>query len=312
MTREDLVQQLNTMRIPHRRFVPLAGYTWLKVGGPASVFVEPEDAIQTATALRLAADAGVSVLLLGRGTNLLVSDDGFDGLVLHLGEHFDEGKTVIEGRRCIASAGCMLSAILDRLAAAGLGGLEDLYGIPGSLGGALAMNAGAYGTAVWPSVGWIELALPSGRVAMFDSRQIRYGYRSVELPPQSVITGAMLKLERRDPDELRRRHHSLTADREGKHPLEYPNCGSVFKNPSRERTAAMLIEACGLKGRQIGGARISEKHANFMINTGDASAADFYELIETVQRCVRDKHGVELKTEVRLAGDFTSPAEDAR
>jgi UDP-N-acetylmuramate dehydrogenase len=312
MTHEELVQQLKTRRISHRRGAPLADYTWLGVGGPARILVEPDAAIDAATTLRLADEAGVPVLLLGRGTNLLVADDGFDGLVLHLGPGFDEGKVIIEGRRCIAAAGLRLAVLLDRLAVTGLGGLEDLYGIPGSLGGALAMNAGAYGTAIWPRVAWIELALPSGRVTLVDAHEIDYGYRRVELPPGAVITGAMLKLERRDPRELLERHQLLTTDREGKHPLEYPNCGSVFKNPSRERTAAMLIEACGLKGHRIGGARISEKHANFMINTGNASAADFYELIRLVRDCVRERHGLELQTEVRLAGEFNPHRGDER
>ncbi|MBD3372436.1 MAG: UDP-N-acetylmuramate dehydrogenase [Candidatus Coatesbacteria bacterium] len=310
MNLRELSLQLKACHIPRRLEVPLAGYTWLEVGGPADVFVEPRMAIEAATALRLAAEHGAPVLVLGRGTNLLIGDGGFRGMALHLGPSFDDGRVVVEGRGCIAAAGVRLSKLLERLAVVGLGGLEDLYGIPGSLGGALAMNAGAYGSAIWPRVGWIELALPVGRVVMVDAAKIEYGYRSVKLPPGAVVTGARLRLERSDPRELLDRHHELTADREGKHPLAFPNCGSVFKNPSRYNTAARMIEACGLKGRSVGGAKISEKHANFMVNTGGASAADFRALIELVRDCVEKEHGLSLCTEVRLAGEFTTDEND--
>lgn len=308
MDTREFSQQLMACQINRRAAVSLADYTWLKVGGPVDVFVEPRTAIEVATTLRLAAEHHVPVLIIGRGTNLLVGDGGFRGAALYIGPGFDEGRVELEGRSCIAAAGVKLGELLQRLAVFGLGGLEDLYGIPGSLGGALAMNAGAYGSSIWPAVGWVELALPAGRVEMVDASRIEYGYRSVKLPRNAVITGARLRLERSDPRELLDRHLELSGDRERKHPLEHPNCGSVFMNPDRERTAARLIDSCGLKGQSVGGARISEKHANFMINTGAARAADFRELIELVVRRVEEEHGVRLRTEVRLVGEFEDSA----
>ncbi|MCX7022603.1 MAG: UDP-N-acetylmuramate dehydrogenase [bacterium] len=313
---------------------PLAGHTGLRVGGPADFFARPRTADDVSQALIAAVDEGTPVLVMGRGTNLLVGDGGFRGLALLINEGFEDDGVQAHGARCTVAAGVRLQAFLDRLGDLGLGGLEDLYGIPGSVGGALAMNAGAYGTDVWPRVDWIEAVLESGELHRYLGGEIGYGYRRADLPPGAAVVRAEFVLDDGDPREIRKRCLARMADREQKHPLEWPNCGSVFKNFSwepgmdlkyeklesalgarfsrralEERGASplpawRLVDACGLTGKRIGGAQISDKHSNFMVNRGGAKAADFTALIELVEKTVEETFGFRLRTEVRRIGEF--------
>ncbi|OGD79581.1 MAG: UDP-N-acetylenolpyruvoylglucosamine reductase [Candidatus Coatesbacteria bacterium RBG_13_66_14] len=313
---------------------PLAGHTGLQVGGPADLFARPRTADEVSRALLAAGEEGIPVMVMGRGTNLLVGDGGIRGLVLLVGEGFEDDGVQVHGARCTVAAGVRLQSFLDRLGDVGLAGLEDLYGIPGSLGGALAMNAGAYGTEVWPRVDWVEAVLGSGELHRYLGGEIGYGYRRADLPPGAVVVRAEFVLDEGDPREIRRRNMERMADREAKHPLEWPNCGSVFKNFAWEpgmdldydklesalgagfsrRTleakgaaqlpAWRLVDACGLTGRQIGGAQISDKHSNFMVNLGGARAADFAALIELVEKTIEETFGFRLRTEVRRCGEF--------
>ncbi|MCD4733365.1 UDP-N-acetylmuramate dehydrogenase [bacterium] len=312
----NLQQQLNKLGIAFSEGVPLARYTSLKVGGAADLLVNPTTAVQVAELLKLAEDNSLPVLKVGRGTNLLIGDRGFRGLVMLLDEKLLDGRFEIEGESCLASAGLKLSKVVKQLCSAGLGGLENLYGIPGSLGGALAMNAGSYGSTIMPAVEEVELALPSGEVIWLNGSEIDYGYRRVALPPGAVITQAKLRLQLTNSDELLEICKARQADREAKHPLTKPNCGSVFKNPTNknptnknpdgEHGAWWLVNEAGLKGFTIGGAKVSTKHTNFIINTGNATAADVLALILHIQKTVQERFSIELETEVRRAGEFQS------
>jgi len=314
---------------------PLAGHTGLRVGGPSDFFARPRTTDEVSRVLIATGEEGIGVLILGRGTNLLVGDGGFRGLALLIGEGFEDDGVQVHGSRCTVAAGVRLQTLLDRLGDLGLGGLEDLYGIPGSVGGALAMNAGAYGTEVWPRVDWIEAVLESGEIHRYLGGEIGYGYRRADLPPGAAVVRAEFVLDEGDPGEIRKRCLERLTDREQKHPLEWPNCGSVFKNFAWEpgmdleyekleaalgaefsrRTlekrgasqlpAWRLVDACGLTGRTIGGAQISPKHSNFMVNLGGARAADFAALIELVEKTVEGTFRVKLRTEVRRVGEFS-------
>jgi UDP-N-acetylmuramate dehydrogenase len=313
---------------------PLAGHTGLRVGGPADFFAKPRTTDEVSRALIAAGEEGIPVLVMGRGTNLLAGDGGFRGLALLIGEGFEDDGVQVHGARCTVAAGVRLQTLLDHLGDLGLGGLEDLYGIPGSVGGALAMNAGAYGTEVWPRVDWIEAVLESGEIHRYLGGEIGYGYRRADLPPGAAVVRVEFVLDEGDPREIRKRCLERLADREQKHPLERPNCGSVFKNFAwepgmdleyekleaalgaefsrralEERGASQLpawrlVDACGLTGRTIGGAQISAKHSNFMVNLGGATAADFAALIELVEKTIVGTFGVKLRTEVRRIGEF--------
>lgn len=320
----NLQQQLTELGIAFSEGAPLARYTSLRVGGAADLLVKPTTSAQVAGLLKLAEDNSLPVLTVGRGTNLLVGDKGFRGLVMLLDEGLLDGGFEIEGNRCQASAGLPLRRVVERLCKAGLGGLENLYGIPGSLGGALAMNAGSYGSTIWPVVGEIELALPSGETVWLKSGEIDYGYRKVNLPEGAVITQTRLHLQSADSAALLEICKARQADREAKHPLTKPNCGSVFKNPTSKNptnknptnknptsknpdtkhSAWQLVDEAGLKGYSIGGARVSIKHTNFIINTGNATAADVKTLILHIQKTVLERFGIALETEVRMVGEF--------
>ncbi|HUT99203.1 MAG TPA: UDP-N-acetylmuramate dehydrogenase [bacterium] len=325
---------LTEMGMPVLADEPLAGHTGLRVGGPADLFARPRTADEVSHALLFAGEEGTPVLVMGRGTNLLVGDGGFRGLVLLIGEGFEDDGVQVHGARCTVAAGVRLQSFLDRLGDVGLGGIEDLYGIPGSLGGALAMNAGAYGTEVWPRVDWVEVVLESGELHRYLGGEIGYGYRRADLPPGAALVRAEFVLDEGDPREIRKRCLERLDDRERKHPLEWPNCGSVFKNftwepgmdldyeklesalgaefslraleekGTRQLPAWRLVDVCGLTGKRIGGAQISAKHSNFMVNRGGAKAADFAALIELVEKTVEETFGLRLRTEVRRIGEF--------
>ena len=306
---QHLQQQLDELGIAFSEGVPLARYTSLKVGGAADLLATPTTAVQVAGLLKLAEENSLPVLTVGRGTNLLIGDRGFRGLVILLDEKLLDGRFEIEGESCRASAGLKLSKVVKQLCSTGLGGLENLYGIPGSLGGALSMNAGSYGSTIMPAVEEVELALPSGEVIWLSGSEIDYGYRRLKLPEGAVITQARLRLQSSDSAALLEICKARQADRELKHPLTKPNCGSVFKNPTNknpdgEHGAWWLVNEAGLKGFSIGGARVSTKHTNFIINTGNATAADVKALILHIQKTVRERFGIELETEVRRAGEF--------
>jgi UDP-N-acetylmuramate dehydrogenase len=329
-----LSASLTEMGMPVLVDESLAGHTGLRVGGPADLFARPRTADEVSRALVAATEAGTPVLVMGRGTNLLVGDGGFRGLVLLIGEGFEDDGVQVHGPRCTVAAGVRLQFFLDRLGDVGLGGLEDLYGIPGSLGGALAMNAGAYGTEVWPRVDWVEAVLESGELHRYLGGEIGYGYRHADLPPGAAVVRAEFLLDEGDPREIRRRCLERLTDREQKHPLEWPNCGSVFQNfawepgmdldydklesalgagfsrraleekGTAQLPAWRLVDACGLTGKKIGGAQISTKHSNFMVNLGGAKAADFVSLIALVEKTVEETYGFRLRTEVRRIGEF--------
>ena len=329
-----MTERLVEEAIPVLTGEPLAAHTGLRVGGPADLLVRPRTAAETARTLLSAAEEGATVLVMGRGTNLLVGDGGFRGLVLLVGEGFEEDGVRLHGTSCTTAAGVRLHELIERAADSGLSGLEELYGIPGSVGGALAMNAGAYGVEIWSRVEWVELALPSGELRRCRGSDIAHGYRRADLPAGSAVVRAEFCLADGDPREIKGRARERLADRKAKHPLEFPNCGSVFKNfcavpgadldyerlvsalgegysrralemnGSLTLPAWRLVDACGLTGEKLGGAQISTKHSNFMVNLGGARAADFAGLIELARRRVFETFGVRLETEVRLTGEF--------
>lgn len=282
-----------------RRNVRLDAYTTLRVGGPARYFAEPTDEAAFLALWEAARRTGTPVLLLGNGSNLLVRDGGFDGLAIRLQKNFSQlqrGETTL-----CAQAGALLSALSREALSAGLTGLEFAQGIPGTVGGGAYMNAGAYGG---------ELGQVIDQVRVFDGRAVRslpgqemeFSYRHTRAMTESwVILSASFRLEKGEPAEIEARMKDFAARRREKQPLEFPSAGSFFKRPAGHFAGA-LIEQSGLKGLRVGGAQVSEKHAGFLINRGNATAADFIALMEQVQACVLEKFQVRLEPEVRIVG----------
>ncbi|MBC8044125.1 MAG: UDP-N-acetylmuramate dehydrogenase [Rhizobacter sp.] len=284
----------------------LAKYTSLKIGGNADFFIRPLDKTDVLAAVQFFHERRQPYLVLGRGSNVLVSDDGIRGAVITLRDNLD--RVEINGNKVVAQAGADLPALAVKLLRQGLGGLENLSGIPGSIGGAIVMNAGAYGREIFEVIRWVEV-IRDGKLIRLQREDINYHYRGTDLH-HDIILAAEFQLHILNADEqaaASQRRKDFLAKRQSSQPLNWPNAGSIFKNPPPDEAGVLrftgsLIEACGLKGVQHGGAQISEKHANFIINSGDAKASDVIALIELCRSEVRKKFGIELELEVKLIG----------
>ena len=279
---------------------PMARHTTFRVGGPAERMFFPSSEEELCAAVRLAREEDVPVQLVGNGSNLLVRDGGLKGLTIVLGESFSEIR--IDGTRLCAQAGALLSRVAAAAQAAGLAGLEFASGIPGTLGGGCAMNAGAYGGQLSDALVSARVLL-DGEVRTLSLSEMEMGYRATRpLREGGVVLSACFALEAGDPAAILARMQDLNARRREKQPLNLPSAGSTFKRPEGHFAGA-LIEQCGLKGYAIGGAQVSAKHAGFIVNTGGATASDLLALIEHVQRVVLEETGVQLEPEVRILGE---------
>lgn len=277
----------------------LARHTVWGIGGPAERFYEPADVEDLARFLSTLPE-GEPVFWLGLGSNLLVRDGGIAGTVIYTGSGL--GAVEPAGDDSIrAEAGAACPKVAKRCAQLGLAGAEFFAGIPGTLGGALAMNAGAFGGETWRVVNRVETVDRRGRIHHRQASEYRVGYRSVQGPEDEWFVAAQLKLERDAPEAVNARVKALLKRRSDSQPMGYRSCGSVFRNPEGD-FAARLIEASGLKGTRVGDAAVSEKHANFILNLGQATAADVERLIQRVAKRVRNDHGVELQREVHIVG----------
>lgn len=278
---------------------PLASHTSWRVGGPARRYYRPADAGDLAAFLSTL-DAAEPLLWLGLGSNLLVSDAGFPGTVIHT-----QGRLVALERRgelgLLAECGVACAKVARFAARAGLAGIEFLAGIPGTLGGALALNAGAHGGEIWGRVLRVRTIDRLGQVRAREPGDFRVGYRQVEGPAGEWFLSAELGLEAGDPAACQARIRDLLERRNRTQPIGEPSCGSVFRNPPGDY-AARLIEAAGLKGEREGGAQVSTRHANFIVNLGGASARDIATLMARVQARVEGRSGVRLQPEVHCIG----------
>jgi UDP-N-acetylmuramate dehydrogenase len=279
---------------------PLSRHTTWRVGGPASCFYRPADREDLVRFLRQL-DPEEPLFWLGLGSNLLVRDGGFKGTVIATKGSLVRSEWRSD-RSLYAESGVACAKVARIAARAGLCGVEFLAGIPGTLGGALAMNAGAFGGETWERIVSVETIDRFGEVRSRLSEDFAIAYRHVEAPAGEWFLAAELALQVGDAEAAQQRIKQLLERRAATQPTSQPSCGSVFRNPPGD-FAARLIEAAGLKGKRLGGAQVSEKHANFIINTGEATAQDIERLIAEVQREVASRSGIELKTEVHRIGD---------
>lgn len=282
------------------RDVPMSRHTSFRIGGPARRMAFPESREQLVILLGLAEECGIRPFLLGRGTNLLVSDRGLDTLVIKTAERMTSIRR-LDDVTLEADAGVLLSRLAVYAQQAGLAGLEFAHGIPGSLGGAVCMNAGAYGGEMKQVLRSASVLFPEAGVRTLTCEELELGYRHSLLTehPEAVVLGAEFALTPGDPAQIRETMRELMARRKASQPLEWPSAGSTFKRPEGH-FAGTLIDQCGLKGLTVGGAQVSEKHAGFLINRGGATFADMTELIRQVQQRVLDAAGVRLEPEVKI------------
>lgn len=286
---------------------PMARHTSWRAGGVADRYFAPDD-IAALREFLAALPLDEPLTWIGLGSNLLVRDGGVRGTVISLNRLPQEMART--GEPTIAASAAVACAKVARFSAeAGLTGAEFLAGIPGTLGGALAMNAGAWGSETWPVIEWVETLDRHGRSHRRQPDEFSIGYRSVEGPAGEWFIRAGLSLQPDSDGRARARIRELLAQRAESQPMGQPSCGSVFRNPPGDH-AGRLIEACGLKGFTTGKARVSDKHANFIINTGGATAADIEALIGHVQRTVHAQTGIELIPEVRIIGEEATPVNE--
>ena len=301
---DALIQSLVAANFAPERIIPrasMARYTTFRVGGPADVLVNIADTREIPIALRAAKHAGVPVTLIGNGSNLLVRDGGIRGLVIRIAADcagiFRDGDTIR------AKAGVTLSAAAQFALSEGLAGLSELAGIPGTLGGGVVMNAGAYGGELAQVVTRVDaIALSDGKPVVFEGPKLDFSYRhSAMMDAGVIVTDVTLQLTPGDPDEIRARMDECNRARREKQPLSYPSAGSTFKRPAG-LFAAKLIDECGLRGLRVGDAQVSEKHAGFIVNIGGATCQNVLDLIKHIQTVVKSETGVDLECEVRAIG----------
>ena len=281
-----------------RRDVPLGPLTWLRVGGPAEVLFQPADAEDLAAFLA-ALPTEVPVLPMGVASNLLVRDGGIEGVVVRFGGPL--AKVATEGDLVVAGAGALDQRVAQVAQKAGLGGLEFFIGIPGTVGGAVRMNAGAFGGETKDRLVWAEALDRRGELHRLDRGALGFAYRRSALPTEWIVVRAAFRGEPGDPDAILARMEAIKAEREAAQPLRAATGGSTFKNPAGGK-AWQLIDAAGCRGLRRGAAMVSEKHCNFLINTGGASAGEVEGLGELVRQRVREHSGVELEWEVIRVG----------
>ncbi len=283
---------------------PLSKHTTFRIGGPAALYVECDDMESLSSAVAILKDEAVDWIVLGKGSNVLVSDAGFEGAVIVLGSGFRHYS--VDGTQIVAGAGVVLAVVVQESFRRGLSGLEFAVGIPGTLGGAVFMNAGSRETWLGSVVGAVTLFVPGEGLVSVRGDRIDWRYRTSIFPVDGIIVEASLVLEQGDVEVTRAAMEKSYERRKQTQPLGSPNAGSIFVNPPGD-SAGRLIESAGLKGLTYGGAMISEVHANFIVNTGAATAANVMALIDRVREVVRDTHGVELTPEIRFIGRLDSP-----
>ena len=279
----------------------LSKETTMRVGGPAAIFAIADSFDHLQVVLYTARDWDLPLFIIGKGSNLLVSDSGFPGIVVRLGRDFMRKE--IENAEVRVGAGISLPSLVQTTSKHSLDGLGFAIGIPGSLGGALAMNAGAHGECVGDLVRSVVVCTRDCKIGVLEQDQMHFEYRNGNFDKDYIIMGATLALSVGDTNLIKRRMEEYFARRKDGQPLQFPSAGSIFKNP-RGIPAGKLIEEAGCKGMQIGSAEVSTKHANFIVNRGGATASDIYALLKAVQRRVLDYHGIALEPEVEFLGEF--------
>lgn len=279
---------------------PMSKHTTFRIGGPADYFVYPKTNEEVQALVKFCREEEIPYFILGNGSNLLVSDEGYRGMIIQVYRNMNQIE--VRGERIYAQSGALLSLIAKKALDASLTGFEFAGGIPGTLGGAVMMNAGAYGGEMKDVLEEVTVLTKEGEILNIPAEKMEMGYRtSIVKTAGYLVLGAVLKLNPGDEQEIRNRMRELTELRTTKQPLEFPSAGSTFKRPEGYFAGKLIMDA-GLRGYRVGGAQVSEKHCGFVINTGDATAADVIQLMEDVKRIVKEKFGVTLEPEVKFLG----------
>ena len=281
---------------------PMSRHTTFRTGGPADIYIEPSGVEELKQVLDICREGNVAYTIIGNGSNLLVGDGGYRGVLISFGKPF--AQVTIEGAQVRTGAGALLSAVAKQVLNASLTGFEFAAGIPGTIGGAVVMNAGAYGGELCQVLREATVLTPEGEVKTLPAEELELGYRTSCIQKNGyIVLEAVLQLQPGNADDIRAVMDALASKRRKKQPLEYPSAGSTFKRPEGH-FAGRLIQDAGLRGFRVGGAQVSEKHCGFVINRDHATSADILSLCRQVQEKVKAQFGVELELEVKLLGEF--------
>ena len=281
---------------------PMSRHTTFRTGGPADIYIEPSGVEELKQVLDICREENVAYTIIGNGCNLLVGDGGYRGVLISFGKPF--AQVTIEGAQVRTGAGALLSAVAKQVLNASLTGFEFAAGIPGTIGGAVVMNAGAYGGELCQVLREATVLTPEGEVKTLPAEELELGYRTSCIQKNGyIVLEAVLQLQPGNADDIRAVMDALASKRREKQPLEYPSAGSTFKRPEGH-FAGRLIQDAGLRGFRVGGAQVSEKHCGFVINRDHATSADILSLCRQVQEKVKAQFGVELELEVKLLGEF--------
>jgi UDP-N-acetylmuramate dehydrogenase len=282
---------------------PMSRHTTFRVGGLADYFVEPENADQIVQLIAVAKEYQIPYIVLGNGSNVLVSDRGYPGMIIHISARMN--RIAVSGNRMIVGAGARMITIGKTAYEEGLAGFAPLTGIPGTLGGAVVMNAGAYGGEIKDVLVSATVIDQEGNCLVLSKEELKLGYRtSVVAEKGYIVVEAELEFQLGDKEAIKAQMDECSLARKTKQPLEYPSAGSTFKRPEGY-FAGKLIDDAGLRGYQVGGAQVSEKHCGFVINRDQATASDIYQLMQDVSKKVKEQFGITLEPEVKLIGDFS-------
>jgi UDP-N-acetylmuramate dehydrogenase len=280
--------------------IPLSRYSFTETGGPAQFLAFPKSLAELQDLLAAAEEEQLPITVIGNASNLIISDKGIKGLVIILTKMH---QIKVTGDKVTAEAGAKIIDTSFAAGKAGLSGLEFAAGIPGSVGGAVFMNAGAYGGETKDCLETATVLTEDGQLKTYSNAELQFSYRhSLVQETKEIVVSAVFALKKGDREAILDEMNYLNALRKYKQPLEYPSCGSVFKRPTGHFVGPMLIKA-GLQGKQIGGAQVSMKHAGFIVNKGGATATDYLNLIHYIQKTIKEKYGIDLHTEVRIIGD---------
>lgn len=281
---------------------PMSRHTTFRIGGPADYFLLPENYESIRGIIEICKEENLPYFILGNGSNLLVSDSGYRGVIIQL--YRNMGEIAVEGTEIRASSGALLSAIAAAAKNASLTGFEFAGGIPGTLGGAVVMNAGAYGGELKDVLKEVTAMTQDGEILHIPAEKLEMGYRtSIVKKAGYIVLEAVISLKEGNQEEIKAYMRDLTERRTSKQPLEYPSAGSTFKRPTGYFAGKLIMDS-GLRGYQVGGAQVSEKHCGFVINTGNATAADVIQLMKDVSQKVQEQFGVALEPEVKFLGEF--------
>ena len=286
---------------------PMAKHTSYGIGGPVQAYITPSDENDLKQILIFAKDYGINTFFAGSGSNLLVADEGFEGIVITLGKSFTSLN--INGNTVEAQVGVMLGKIVKETIKCNLTGMESMVGVPGTLGGALIMNAGAFGGEISNCLDIIKAMTMDGKTKFYRKDDIVFSYRNSTFPKNEILLSATFDLNEKSADEIQHDKAKASKGRKESQPLRYRSAGSVFKNPKTDLAAGYLIDQAGLKGSRIGDAEISTKHANFFINHGKAKAKDIVDLILLAKRTVLEKFDINLELEIKTLGFSTGTFE---